>query len=1168
MRSNWKYFILIIFLAGCKGNTDQTKDEYRPLYPEPVTVALNTAEGYSVNQLTGDSIKPLINSLGDIVKSGIPVSLKASVADPAKIAAPEKININAPQKIFLKNNVHLMQEKPEIIPGDTMNFKSAGSGQKGQSFTYQNIIDNIATPIAVTGKTRRMHEPQPVKTSPLRFKDGATSNIQYLDIGQGLGYSFVHCILADRYGYLWFGLDNNGLCKYDGVSITNYTEKDGLPNNNVTAVAEDSAGNIWIGSDGGLCMFDGKNITQYTKKDGLPGDRINSIRIDKKGNIWFHVEEIGYIMFDARLPARAGTDGNDKVGQGKNFSEYTGKKGLPADIISFVYKDSQGAIWFTTNSGMAQFDGKRFIYFSIWKGKAYGTVKEILEDKNGNIWFGTAQGGGLLKYDGKNFTRYSEKQGLSSNGIVSMIEDKRDNFWICTRSNGVNRFDGKNFTAYGIEEGLTSNVISQVIEDKSGNIWFGTAGGGVNKLNEESFLELIKPGYLGNSRVRPIMKDTRGNLWFGTEAGGLYEYDGKSIANYSSIEPLQRNGLRSLLNDKKGNLWFGYTDDGGLYKYDHRQFLHFNMASGIRGDNIMSILEDRNGVIWLGTYGGGINRLNGNTFSYYNEKEKFPSQIVYAILEDKKGNLWFGTVGGGVVKYDGNNFITYSEQEGFYGKAVTSIVEDEEGNLWFGTLGAGLCKFDGKAFTYFTEKQGLSFNDVWSLKEDSTGQFWAGTDKGLSLLIPHKDSTTGSKKIYSIYNFGLQDGLKATDFNLHSVCIDNNNRIWWGTGKALITRDLKTSFQPSGPHSLSLQHIEINGQFCDFRNLSDSINKKISFSNTVPFFNYPEDLKLAYDQNHLTFHFSAIDWSVPDKIKYSYRLIGLETKWSNLSEEPTADYRNLSHGNYKFQVKAIGPSQVWTEPFTYSFEIRPAWWQTWWFKAFVILSAALILLYISKLIYLFRLRKQRNLLEKQLAVQYERQRISTEMHDDVGAGLSGIKLLTELAKKKITDKEAADEIEKIHDSVGNISANMKEVIWSLDSGNDTLENTVTFIQKQVRRLLENYPCKLSVDIPDKIPVVTINGNDRRNIYLIVKEAAHNIIKHSGADTVHLSITCDDKMVITLSDNGRGIVAEKDNDTGNGMKNMRRRIQQLNGKFFIKNDKGLTLTFEIPLPAMI
>jgi signal transduction histidine kinase len=214
------------------------------------------------------------------------------------------------------------------------------------------------------------------------------------------------------------------------------------------------------------------------------------------------------------------------------------------------------------------------------------------------------------------------------------------------------------------------------------------------------------------------------------------------------------------------------------------------------------------------------------------------------------------------------------------------------------------------------------------------------------------------------------------------------------------------------------------------------------------------------------------------------------------------------------------------------------------------------------------LRKERTALEKKLAVQYERQRISAEMHDDIGAGLSGIRLLTEMTKNKVKDGQAAEEVEKIYQSVGDISSKMKEVIWSLNTENDNLPNLIFYLQKQARLMMENYPCKFSMTVPDHIPDAKISGEARRHIYLAVKESLHNIIKHSGADNVELNITCEDKLRIVVSDNGKGMNAEQNSSAGNGLKNMRRRMQQTGGDLSIENKDGLILIFEIPLKTIL
>lgn len=1132
--------IFIIFLITACGKLKNTAEETMPsIKDKPISFTLDTVKGYTINPFTGDSIKPLINSIGDTIQTGVSLLLKASVANAGKITKPTVSKFFIEQEQLAGANIQPVQGKPLTIAGDTIDFKN-------------NLnIKNVSKIITVTGQIKPLHEPPPVKTLPLRFKDGATTNIQYLQVEQGLSYPFVHSILIDKKGYLWFGLDGNGLCKYDGIRITNYTQKDGLLHNNITSLLEDSSGNIWIGSDGGLCIFDGKNITHYSLKNGFPGNLISALYKDKKGNIWISGNEFGCIRYD-----------------GKKFYQSANIAKLPGDIANLFFTDTKGNGWFSTKTGLAKFDGTHFINFPFNKNGINGGISKLVEDSKGFIWMGTGFDG-VFKYDGGKFIQYTDKQGLSSNAIImSLSDDKNGNIWIATRYNGINKFDGTRFTTYGIAEGLTSNAINQLVEDGNGNMWCSTEGGGINKIQDEGFKEIVQMGQLGNSRVRPVMKDAQGDLWFGTETGNIFKYDGNNINHYIINKVMPLHGLRSMLADKKNNLWFGYTDDGGLFKYDGKQFMHYTAASGLQANSIMSIAEDRNGVIWLATFNGGINKLEGNTFSYYNEKEKLSSKNIFSILQDKKGNLWFGTNGGGVIKYDGEKFITYSGREGFFGKAVTEITEDEEGNLWMATLGAGVCKFNGKSFTYFTQKQGLSYNDVWSLKEDGTGQFWAGTDKGLSVLIPQKDTLQQSKNNYSIYSFGLQDGLKATDFNLHSVCIDNNNRIWWGTSKALITRDLNTPYIASSPQSLNLQHIDINGKFYDFKNIADNSNKKISFAAVKPFTNYPQNLVLDYTQNHLTFYFSAIDWAAPDKIKYSYRLVGLEDKWSSPSIEPQADYRNLGYGNYQLQLKAIGQSQVWTEPFIYSFKITPAWWQTLWFKILVVLLSMAFAFFISRQIYLARLRKQKVQLEKQLAVQMERQRISAEMHDDIGAGLSGVRLLTEMTRNKLKATEVNSDIDKIYESVGEISAKMKEVIWSLNTENDSLSSLIAYLQKQARQLMEHFPGRFSVSLPERIPETKISGEVRRQVYLSVKEALHNVIKHSGSTNVELKIECNENLSIQIKDNGKGLKEDESNSFGNGLKNMRNRMEQINGRVNIKNENGLSVTFEIPFNSSL
>ncbi len=374
---------------------------------------------------------------------------------------------------------------------------------------------------------------------------------------------------------------------------------------------------------------------------------------------------------------------------------------------------------------------------------------------------------------------------------------------------------------------------------------------------------------------------------------------------------------------------------------------YLDIEQGMNSLYVSSILEDSHGNLWFGTDGAGVSMYNGETFTHFTKKEGLSNNRIYSILEDSHGNLWFGTYGGGVSMYNGESFTHFTEKEGLSYDYVQSILEDSQGNLWFGTYGGGVSMYNGESFTHFTEKEGLSNNIVYSILEDSSSNIWLSTRRGLNLVMFDPDSVSNTMNSLSassvkedsvkvafynpvIHTYSKQDGLKGMDFKLNSVLLDSKNRIWWGSQINLTMLDMNNFKIPIEPPSMQLNRIEINEQFVDYRQLKDSAGIEMEFNDVARFYNYPLNLELPYNLNHLTFHFSAIDWSAPHKIKYSYKMEGLNDNWSLPTAEAKADYRTLPYGTYTFKVHAIGEAQKWSEPFEYTFTILPPWWHTWW----------------------------------------------------------------------------------------------------------------------------------------------------------------------------------------------------------------------------------------------
>ncbi len=819
------------------------------MYPAPQTVALNIEEGYIINVVTGDSIQPIINSLGDTIRTGVPVQIKGRAIHPDSVAQPKRIPAGIPKVIPTHLNVHKIPKNLTIIPVNKDSLNTFTPGLDTSSFVLVNSIgDTVPTgvPIPAIGKVVPCIQRQPVKASSPLMKDYANINMKYLDMDQGMNSSYVLSILEDSQGNLWIGTWGGGVSMYNGETFTYFTQKEGLSNNYVRSILEDSHSNLWFGTLGGVCMYDGETFTHFTEKEGL---------------------------------------GNN-------------------DVFS------------------------------------------ILEDSQGNLWFGT-WGGGVSMYDGETFTHFTQKEGLSNNGVFSILEDSHGNLWFGTDGGGVSMYNGETFTHFTQKEGLSNNYVFSILEDSHGILWFGTVGGGMSMYYGETFTHFTEKEGLSNNRVFSILEDSHGNLWFGTYGGGVSMYNGETFAHFTQKEGLNSIQVFSILEDSHGNLWFG--THGGVSMYNGKTFMHFTEKEGLSNNDVFSVLEDNHGNLGFGTWGGGVSKYNGETFTHFTEKEGLSNNYVFSILEDNHGNLWFATDGGGVSMYNGETVIHFTEKEGLSSNYIFSILEDSHGNLWFGTEGGGVSMYNGETFTHFTEKEGLSDNRVSSILEDNNSNIWLGTENGLNLIDFDSVNVSNAKKSLSVYNpvihtYSKQDGLKGLDFLENSMFLDSKNRIWWGSGKSLSMLDMNHYKIPVEPPVMQLNQIEINEQFEDYRHLKESAGTEMEFKGVAKFYNYPLNLVLPYSRNHLTFHFSAIDWYAPHKIIYSYKMEGLNDDWSLPTAEAKADYRNLPNGTFTFKVRAMGEAQKWSEAFEYTFTILPPWWHTWWARTGYGITALLLII--------------------------------------------------------------------------------------------------------------------------------------------------------------------------------------------------------------------------------
>jgi ligand-binding sensor domain-containing protein/class 3 adenylate cyclase len=806
--------------------------------------------------------------------------------------------------------------------------------------------DSIPFPkvVKATGKSIEIHIPSRTEALDPRFKDASNANIQYLDVDQGMISSYINCVLEDQAGNLWLGTEG-GLSKYDGRYFTHFTEINGLSSSRISSLEEDNNGNIWIGTVGsGINIFNGKSLTQFNESNGLSNNSIMTIFKDDKGLIWIGTRGGGVNKFN-----------------GKSFEHITTKNGLSNDVVRSIFQDRSGKIWMgTAGGGVTTYDGKAYSRFGEKEGIS-DNILSIIQDREDNMWFGTIEG--LMKYSGDSVLKFTEKEGLTSNTVMSVLEGEDGSIWCGTWNGGLNRIKDNTVAFIKEEDGLSSNRIYSINQDNAGNLWIATDGGGVCRYDMNSFIHLTEEEGLSHPVVRSVFEDKKGNIWMGTDGGGLSKYDGEYFTHYKYNEDgISDNSILAIAEDSKGVLWIG-TNTGGVTRLEGDSITWFMEDNGMSGNTVTSILIENDNNIWFGTWGGGVTLYKDNKFTHFTTKEGLTHDVIRTIVKDKNGNIWIGTYGGGISKYDGESFTHYTSKEGLSSNSVMSIFEDHQGIIWVGTYGGGLNRFDGSSFVSITTQDGLSDNIIWSIEEDQYQNLWVSTENGLNNLILKGDSTVQVQNntmftLPEILTFGKRDGLKGTDFFSNSSLVDSKNRIWWGTGKCLSMLDLDLYNLNATRPMLKLNSLALKQQNIDFRELEDSIQVKgnwmvngsnkvnlnrIGFSGVNERYNYPEDLELPHNINHLTFEFMAVDWAAPHKIRYQYKMQGWDKGWNNLTTETRADYRNIPYGNFTFMVRALGKDKVFSEPITYDFTIYPPWWLTIWAKiAYGVLGVLLI----------------------------------------------------------------------------------------------------------------------------------------------------------------------------------------------------------------------------------
>ena len=815
---------------------------------------------------------------------------------------------------------------------------------------------------------------------------GQTAGFRQLTTNNGLSQNHVRSILMDKRGFMWFGSDD-GLNMYDGYTFKHYkhdkTDNTSIDDSYIQDILEDKNGELWIATSSGLNRYDRSRGSFQHYLSFSSRRSINDIFQDRKGRMWLGTSS-GLLLFDPK----------DNTSRIFLQTDKDKKKSRPLANISRIIEDANGALWIGTEQGLYRFNPETFKYTAYFKGNdgkslRSGYIKALYKDPGDNIWIGTHGGGLSLFEPGSNSFRTFQHNpvdslSISHNDILSITQNRDGRLWIGTENGGISVYNKSTASFTKIQHNdddnttISDNSVYCIYRDRLDNLWIGTNAGGVNFLPRfgKKFTSYRKSNYnnngLSNNLVLAICGDPDPDkIWIGTDGGGLNVFDRKT-RRFTTFRHSETNSnspsndyVISIINITEDVLGLAYHMGGFDFfntrtgKFEHHMPTR-NDSFSLSTADVNNIFKDRNGGVWLGTWKGGLEFYDVNTgrITHYRhnplDSTSISGDIVTKVFQDRSGKIWVGTFEGlnlfDPVKKTFTRFQhNIKDRISISNNKIQTIQQASDGILWIGTLGGGLNRFDPvtKVFTAYSERNGLSSNVIYGIMDDKKGHLWLSTNNGISEFDP---------RTKTFKHFGVADGLQGNEFKSNSFYKTADGEMFFGGVKGF------TTFYPNKL---------VDNTYVPPVYLTDFLlfNKQVPINAGSPLTSHileAKEINLSYKHSVISFEFSALNYTMPEKNQYAYQLRGFDTDWTYSGTNRNATYTNLDPGNYVFQVKAANNDGLWNnEGVRVSIHIAPPFWQTLWFRILVA-ALGLGLIYF---IYGLRIRvvkEQKKLLVKQV----------------------------------------------------------------------------------------------------------------------------------------------------------------------------------------------------------
>jgi len=1024
------------------------------------------------------------------------------------------------------------------------------------------------------------------------------------------------------------------LATFSGVdpAFENYSVAQGLTSNQVLAIGQDRQGYMWFGTKNGLNRFNGYAFKQFRPLAGDPGSLSDSfvqvVLGDSSGYLWAGTRRGGLNRYD---PAR-GTFTHFRADADNPTS-------LPADNVTALYEDRSGTLWVgTLGGGLSRFHaaGERFETFrhkpDITTSLSSDRVRSIVQDREGSLWIGTRSGLNRMNANGT-FTRFLPEPGredwISNEHVYSLAEAFDGGLWVGTFTGGLNYYDpnSNRFTVYQHDPrdsgSLAGDRIWKLFVDSAGTLWVGTQDSGLSRFNAstgqfETFRhDRFKPGSLASDLIWSVFEDSGHSLWIGTSDQGI----DKHSPNLKKFVHYQRNPLRpkepedfkvtALSAGDNGRLWIG-TWKQGIMSMDTatNQFQPYGNRTTPDGAfrGVLYLYEDSRGTVWASIWNKGLVRLDPETggtesFKWQTDERPGPKHVVTFIAENKAGELLLGTYSEGLLRFD-RETKTFSpiapdpSGDTLLSEIVFAFEVDDQQRFWVAT-GNGLCRLDGEKMTRYNynpeDPDSLSNDHVVALVKDLSGAMWIGTEGGgLNRWNPEQDN---------FFHLDTRNGLAGDQIN--GMIADELGHIWVATNGGMMKLNPETlqmeTFTPADGIQLGIYA----GAACRGPNGalyfggSEGLNRfqptKLFRNEHIPpviiesvkRFNQTnapalqlsglDRVDLTYRDSFIELEFAALDFFAPNKNQYAVKLEGLSDAWMPLGNKRSVTYSNLDGGTYTLHVRGSNNDGVWNETGTsLTLVVQPPYWQTWWFRSLVVILAVALVITMTSLIYVGRIRKIERIRDAQKEAkrllaegrEVERLELARVLHDGPIQDLHALQLQLGLHQVSGGRTNA-----RFGASVLTTIARLRALCGELRPPALGPFGLAAAFQAHIE-LMEAREPHITFESSFADKGLDLPKDTALALFRIGQEALNNAVRHANADRISIRFEADaERLVLMVIDNGLGFQMQANPVTFSkqghfGLLGISERAESLGGKLTVTTgpNEGTVIRVTAPKPA--